>query len=324
MHLQTSMKKLLLLFTIFFIITVAQGQTNVYHPFPDSAYWRVDYEDILTLQYPYHAYSYFNYSIAGDTMINGYVHKKINRSYVDYNLVNWTPPYNPPAPPTSGYIGALKDDSLANKTFFVFPNSNTDSLLYDYNLAVGDTIKGFITQYFYTDYNNIAVLSIDSVLISAQYRKRWNALYNSDSIYIIEGIGSSVGLIEPFYTYAVDFRYRHLVCLNDSSGILFSSNYNSAMGCNLIEGVNEINSENKVNCYPNPFSTQTTLQTNKFLNDAILIVYNSLGQQVKQINNISGHTIIFYRDNLPSGLYFMCLTQDNKIITTEKLVITDY
>ncbi|GIV29810.1 MAG: hypothetical protein KatS3mg028_1342 [Bacteroidia bacterium] len=78
-----------------------------------------------------------------------------------------------------------------------------------------------------------------------------------------------------------------------------------------------------ITVYPNPFSTQTTLQTNKNLKDATLTVYNVYGQQVKQIKNISGQTITLFRDNLPSGLYFVRLTQDNKIITADKLVITD-
>ena len=80
---------------------------------------------------------------------------------------------------------------------------------------------------------------------------------------------------------------------------------------------------NLFSLYPNPFSTETTLQTDQFLKDAILTVYNSFGQQVKQIKNISGQTIIFQRDNLPSGLYFVRLTEDNKVIKVDKLVITD-
>jgi hypothetical protein len=77
------------------------------------------------------------------------------------------------------------------------------------------------------------------------------------------------------------------------------------------------------NIYPNPFSAQATLQTDKFLNDATLTLYNSAGEQVEQINNISGNTVNLTRDNLSSGLYFFRLTQDNKIITAGKLVIED-
>lgn len=79
-----------------------------------------------------------------------------------------------------------------------------------------------------------------------------------------------------------------------------------------------------MNIFPNPFSIQTTLQTNIFLKNAILTVYTTFGQQIKQIKNISGQTITLSRDNLSSGLYFIRLTQDNKTFTSDKLIITDY
>ena len=73
--------------------------------------------------------------------------------------------------------------------------------------------------------------------------------------------------------------------------------------------------------FPNPFSTETTLSSDKIFNDATLTVYNSYGQQIKQIKNISGHTFTLHRDNLPSGLYFISITQDHKIIAANKFVI---
>lgn len=85
------------------------------------------------------------------------------------------------------------------------------------------------------------------------------------------------------------------------------------------------NNTQKDNCfiYPNPFSSQTTLQTDKIFKDVTLTVYNLYGQSVKQMNNLSGQAIIFNRDNLPCGIYFLQLTQNNKIISADKLVITD-
>jgi ELWxxDGT repeat protein len=80
--------------------------------------------------------------------------------------------------------------------------------------------------------------------------------------------------------------------------------------------------QNVIIIFPNPFSSSTTLQTDKTFNDATLTIYNFHGQTIKQIDNLSGQTIMFHRDNLPSGLYFLRLTQDNKV-TAGKLVITD-
>lgn len=89
-------------------------------------------------------------------------------------------------------------------------------------------------------------------------------------------------------------------------------------------GIDESSIIEFVKISPNPFLIETSLKTNKNIKEATLMVYNSYGQQVKQIKNISGQTITLHRDNLPSGIYLVRLiSQNNKILTTNKLVITD-
>ncbi len=78
-----------------------------------------------------------------------------------------------------------------------------------------------------------------------------------------------------------------------------------------------------IGIFPNPFSMQTILQVNKNFGNSTLTVYNSYGQAVKQIENLSGSTITFYRDNLPVGVYFARLTQNGNIIMVDKLLIID-
>ena len=75
--------------------------------------------------------------------------------------------------------------------------------------------------------------------------------------------------------------------------------------------------------FPNPFTSQTNFHTDNCFRDATLTVYNSFGQTVKQIDNLSGQSIIFYRNNLTCGLYFFCITQHNKTVTAGKLIITE-
>jgi hypothetical protein len=81
--------------------------------------------------------------------------------------------------------------------------------------------------------------------------------------------------------------------------------------------------ENSISLYPNPFSIQTTLNSDKYLNNATINIYNAFGQIVKQINNLSGHTFTLSNDNLPTGFYFLHLIENDKIIKTEKLVVSE-
>jgi hypothetical protein len=90
-----------------------------------------------------------------------------------------------------------------------------------------------------------------------------------------------------------------------------------------VNDVNEFNNESTISIFPNPSSSGINVETDKMFTDATVTLYNSLGQTVKQVKNISGQTFFVDRENLPSGLYFICVTQNNIILATEKLVITD-
>ena len=74
---------------------------------------------------------------------------------------------------------------------------------------------------------------------------------------------------------------------------------------------------------PNPFSDYTTIQCYKQINDASISIYDIVGKQVKQINNISQQTITIHRDYLPAGIYFVLFIFDDKSIVSNKLIISN-
>lgn len=87
-------------------------------------------------------------------------------------------------------------------------------------------------------------------------------------------------------------------------------------------GLTHLN-ENTFSIFPNPFTSSTTIQTIGNLNNATLVVSNAYGKTVKRIENISGQSVSFSRDDLPNGLYFIELTDENTIIAFEKMLLTD-
>lgn len=84
--------------------------------------------------------------------------------------------------------------------------------------------------------------------------------------------------------------------------------------------INE-NSDKQITVFPNPFISSTTIKTIDNLKNATLTIYNSYGIALKQIKNISGKTFSLFRYHLPNGLYFIILTDENKMIGVEKLII---
>ncbi|MGE0635281.1 MAG: T9SS type A sorting domain-containing protein [Bacteroidia bacterium] len=74
---------------------------------------------------------------------------------------------------------------------------------------------------------------------------------------------------------------------------------------------------------PNPFAEQTIFQSQNSLSNATFILYNAAGQQVKQLNNISGNSFTLHRENLATGLYYYQLLQDNAMLAADKLIISE-
>lgn len=89
----------------------------------------------------------------------------------------------------------------------------------------------------------------------------------------------------------------------------------------LTTGVKETKNDNLISIFPNPVTSETALQSNVSLNKANLVIYDSFGQQVKEIKNISGKAINLHLNHLPCGLYFIHLTENNKTLATDKLII---
>jgi hypothetical protein len=130
-------------------------------------------------------------------------------------------------------------------------------------------------------------------------------------------------------------NYNHAsIGFSNDCNIFICSGYNSGGNSNqifklkvdslcleasILEVVNNIS----FNIYPNPFTSETTLYSTDDLQNATLIIYSYSGQEIKQINNISGQSYVLNCANLPSGLYFIRLLQDSKLIATDKIVITE-
>ena len=142
------MKKDLLVFSL---IVVFQSNAQNNHPFPDTnAYWNMfSYNwGNLVIENPI--------GIVGDTTINNTQYIKICQS--TDTLIEFQANY-------LFYCAVREEDS---KYYFVFPDSTSEVLVYDFTLAVGDTIS-YSSFPFYS--LSLIVIEKDSILINSEYRK---------------------------------------------------------------------------------------------------------------------------------------------------------
>ena len=265
------MKKLLLFLAFVSLVEFVKAQQYV--PFPDSnAIWRVEYTQYQVLP-PFD----YQYTIKGDTIIHNLNYKIINCSGVNNNFTFF-----------NCNIGALRQDTVSRKIYFIafsgscFPVpflATGDSLLYDFSLNIGDTLHNqFNLPYYYMNLK-LYIEDIDSVLLGNTYHKRFilgvvGGTHNP--AYLIEGIGSTNGLLEPIDNLYMDADYSLLICfsLNDTS--LYPSYSPSA--CPIITNINDVNElKNKLNIFPNPSSDN--------------IIIESPPQSTIEISNIEGQLI---------------------------------
>ena len=187
------MKKLLLISITMLSLTVSYGQTSVYHSFPDSdAIWNVTYGGYQA------QFSKYSYTLTSDTIVNSVTYKKIYQQKSNYPNDPWTSgcDWCCPSPAIIYYAGALREDIGSKKVFYLPVSASSDTLLYDFNLAVGDPVPLSINNWCPA----LQVGSIDSVLIGTSYRKRWNMADPnincvSTTSSVIEGIGNTFGLL---------------------------------------------------------------------------------------------------------------------------------
>ena len=78
---------------------------------------------------------------------------------------------------------------------------------------------------------------------------------------------------------------------------------------------------NALNLSPNPCTNQTILSMAKPFEHANLHLYNTTGQTVKQIENISGTTYTLQLIDLPSGIYHLVMAENGKTVGCGSLVV---
>ncbi len=311
-----SMKKLLLISTVVFIVTVIQNRTNAQGIWsPPGATWYYSYSNNFAVT------GYVKISYLKDTTINSKNCKALLKEIYWYDYI------------TSTFGGGIFDTAytyLQNDTVFHFRN-NQFYILYDFN-GQPTNVWQVAENYSMCAPDSFARVKVDSIGVTNinSTNLKWTFVSPAPNSYygyygkIVERIGCV-----DFYMFP-----EFLGCIADvNEGGQFRCYYDSTFGlyqkatapsCNFIVGIEELFSNSKpIVIFPNPFSTQTVLQTDNLLHNATLTVYNSHGQTVKEIKNISGQTVTLFRDNLPSGLYFLRLTENNKLLAVDKLVITD-
>lgn len=221
----------------------------------------------------------------GDTTINDFVYKKLY--YSGFSSV-----LGLPEKPISGYYSAIRNDTINKKILYApagYDAANTGSgfILYDFNLAVGDSIG-----YNYSTSKKDIVTSIDTVVYCNRAHRRFNTESGWNTL--IEGIGS----VNALFPLVSPTDYGILLCYQEYGN-------NDCVDCKIFTPISSVVS-NELNIYPNP----TTGELNIVPNDNIqsIEIFDIHGKMVDKI--VSDFDNIKLNQN---GVFILRINRNNQL-----------
>src|ERR1700741_1013453 len=228
----------------------------------DSGEWRVN-KVAGGPSGPASNYDYY-YKLCGDTLINGMPYKRVFAAI--HNVMS-----GPPQSLVFQPHGDFRQDSLAKRSYYHQMSVNTDSLIMDYNLNLGDTIKGGFYSYMLPP-NLSVIVKIDSVVFGSIKHKvlftdTVMGISNPAGIWFLEGVGNVCGFLEPI-----------VIPLSGYGTFLqsFTENYS----CSDVSSIQDLQGSKGLFVYPNPVVSELHVSTPLFIRN--MIVYDITGKKVKE------------------------------------------
>jgi hypothetical protein len=249
-------------------------------------------------------FTYF-YKFIGDSTFNGKIYHKLYES-PDSNQTNWH----------LNSIWREKNDSVFNCIYFSSMDTILpESLVYDFNIQEGDSF--FVNSgSFYMKVDSIRFLDWGGSI-----RKHWFfCKTNSDCSPMyrtiwIEGVGQT-----GYFPHSSDIGWigaiNQLLCFQENGNLVYQNpNFNSC----YVQVPTNTKSQELINLFPNPATTQLTLTLPANTANAIYTLYDMQGrlQLTGKTNNTQVELNVA---TLPRGLYVLKIITEKEIIT-KKVVL---
>jgi len=315
------MKKLMLLIAFISLVSYANAQHH-YIPFPNSnAIWEQSCNGDEGESCPCTCYygpcftsSSKEDSLGTDTTINALTYYKLYYNYAESDWCDGEYCNN------NGYFsyikqyeGAIRQDTNLREVFIVPASSTVESLLYDFNLNVGDTLPAsYINQL-----NSYFVSKIDSILLKGTYHKQFWICGLNDTIgcgdtgivAIIEGIGSTFGLLSTLEEGdgMGDGTFCTLNCVSINSNPVYPDT--STVCVPIITAIRNYNNTASFSIYPNPSADNITIESPQ---QSTIEIYNIQGQLIETLA-ANNNTLNIDVSAFPNGIYILEMKTEKEI-----------
>jgi len=134
--------------------------------------------------------------------------------------------------------------------------------------------------------------------------------------------GSSGRMLQIYTSDIGEGVFTYWVGVVDSNGCFNSDTI--IITVDFSNAINEINSSNLMNVYPNPFKDKATIIFNKSINNAVslqLDVYDDLGRLCIFEHTFFENRVLINAGSQKKGIYFYVISQDNNVIQKGRFVL---
>ena len=232
--------------------------------------------------------SFSKQELVGDSLHNGIAYQNITSSGV------WL---------TGDDSGLIRTEN--KKVFFIPKDSLNELLLYDFGLELGDTF--YIADYHQIYGSSQMVLTqIDSILTDdGIYRKQF--YFSNGGTTWIEGIGATYGSTTyPWYFFSLSGNCWMFCFLQNSTSVyrgtlpMFNQ---SEYDCNgLIMTLEEIEVDNLLTVFPNPFDKQISVNSSSSEPIAKLTLFDT---SLRVIGSSQNSEMLMLDSKISSGIYIL-------------------
>lgn len=287
------MKSSFLIIALLFLLNSENIFSQSYVPFLDNSEWIVQESGFSG-----NGNQNFNIYQGLDVVVGPYTYTKITD-------------------PLSGNEETFIREDVVNKKVYRLVN-NVDQILFDFSLQISDSVT-------LGDGNTYTVDSITSIDVNGGTRRKFSLSNGVKGGVWVEGVGClHNNPLKPFYEIPTDPVYT-LICSFQNGINVYNRGIDMGLTPNSCTSSLNVETENysnhQVTVSPNPFRTELNITSEINMENTTLLVSNSFGQIVKEINNINGQKTTLSRENLVSGVYFIRMLQNEKLVTQQKIII---
>lgn len=291
---------------------IDQSVDQEYIPMLDSSYfWDIGYYSMG------HICGYSNISPSryfvneDDTTLNNITYKKVYA--YRFRSIEEGSPCPPFVIDTTPYLTHIfvREDVTGKKVYRYSTNTETEELLYDFDVAIGDTVyKNNMYEVIDTIYDIVT----NDGLTRKCYSFDKSQLYEHGFSYgYMEGLGGPQGPFERPYVKFEDGYFA--MCVKNASTII--AGYDCYDFATSVK--NEWN-QNKIEIYPVPAVNKLTINFNNVVGEKVITLYSISGKLLRAYNT-SESGLEINTSSLESGLYIVKIIMDDRTEANYKVQI---